>query len=474
MASSSESANISESSIGPAGADRQDPYVLSSTNIRTPPRGWRPSLRFLGPGMVTSAAVVGSGELITATTLGAEVGFVLLWLVIVSTFIKVAVQIEVARWSISTGQPAIDGYDLVGPRIFGRGWISYLSLLMFVQVITSQAGVLSAAGLALSILVPVNGNPVSAVSIGFWVSVMVAIAIAIHISNRYEIIERFSTFLVGVVTVSVFFLVFGIQATPFAWSAADFAGGMQFQIAAGAMGVALAMFGLTGVGAGEVTAYSYWCVEKGYASWTGPNDGSCEWVQRARGWITVMKMDAWASWFVYTVATAAFYILGAAVLNPQGLVPSGTDVLTTLSRIFSDTVGQWAGSLFLVFAVVTLFKTILANMPATSRQITNAAAVLGFLNWYDSGLRGRWIRSLLILLPIIWAVLGVAVSAPLLLVVVGGILNALYLLAVAVAAVHLRFRETDRRIVGGTPSAIYLIISAVAIFTVGIISLASG
>ena len=51
--------------------------------------------------MITSAAVVGSGELLTATTLGSRVGFVLLWLVLVSTFVKVWVQVELG-WSIST------------------------------------------------------------------------------------------------------------------------------------------------------------------------------------------------------------------------------------------------------------------------------------------------------------------------------------------------------------------------------------
>lgn len=39
--------------------------------------------------MITSAAVVGSGELLTATTLDAQVGFMLLWLVLISTFLKV-------------------------------------------------------------------------------------------------------------------------------------------------------------------------------------------------------------------------------------------------------------------------------------------------------------------------------------------------------------------------------------------------
>lgn len=76
------------------------------------------------------------------------------------------------------------------------------------------------------------------------------------------------------VTLFAVVMVFLVQFTPYSWSAGDLADGMRFQVAAGAMGVALAMFGMTGVGAGEITAYTYWVVEKGYAQWAGPNDGS--------------------------------------------------------------------------------------------------------------------------------------------------------------------------------------------------------
>jgi hypothetical protein len=42
-------------------------------------------------------------------------GFVLLWLVLVSTFVKVWVPIALARWVISTGRPAVTGYNDVPP-----------------------------------------------------------------------------------------------------------------------------------------------------------------------------------------------------------------------------------------------------------------------------------------------------------------------------------------------------------------------
>ena len=80
-------------------------------------------------------------------------------------------------------------------------------------------------------------------------------------------------------------IAFGLPWSPWSYSLADLLGGLTFHLPAAALGSAIAMFGITGVGADEITAYNYWCLEKGYARWTGPNDGSEAWVRRARGWI---------------------------------------------------------------------------------------------------------------------------------------------------------------------------------------------
>ena len=56
-----------------------DPYVLSEATIKEPPTRWLDRIRYLGPGIILSASIVGSGELIATTTLGARAGFVTLW-----------------------------------------------------------------------------------------------------------------------------------------------------------------------------------------------------------------------------------------------------------------------------------------------------------------------------------------------------------------------------------------------------------
>lgn len=448
-----------------------DPYVRDPSKILEPPKGWRPSVKYLGPGMVTSAAVIGSGELITATALGAKVGFILLWIILVSTIVKVGVQIELARWTISTGKASVTGYNDVSPKLFGKSWMSYLGLLNFSQGIIGQGGVMAASAFAFSAALPVVGEPLSTSSLSFWVIVIVALTIAIHRTNKYGIVERICTVLVILVTASVVALVIGVQFTPFSWTLMDIGEGMTFQISVGAMGFALAVFGFTGIGADEITKYTYWCVEKGYAAWSGPNDGSEAWVKRARGWIAVMKKDAWLSWVIYTIATVSFYILGASVLHPQGLQPAGTEVITTLSRTFTDTIGPWAEVFFLVGAGIALFKTVLANTPGFARQMTNTLAVFGAFRWEDPKARNRWIRAFMVGLPIVWGAFALAIKAPLTMVLIAGVINAFWLMAIVVAVIYLGRTQTDPRLRDGMVFTIYFVVSALAVFGVGVLTL---
>ena len=55
------------------------------------------------------------------------------------------------------------------------------------------------------------------------------------------------------------------------------------------LATALATFGIIGVGATELIAYPYWCIEKGYAKFTGNARDDAAWAARARGWMRVMR-----------------------------------------------------------------------------------------------------------------------------------------------------------------------------------------
>src|ERR671913_2106411 len=102
----------------------RDPYQFHPDEVTDPPRTFWAIMRRIGPGMILAASIVGSGELIATTTLGAEVGYVALWLIILSCLIKPAVQSEIGRYIIATGRTGAEAFNEVpGPRILNVNWI---------------------------------------------------------------------------------------------------------------------------------------------------------------------------------------------------------------------------------------------------------------------------------------------------------------------------------------------------------------
>ncbi|UEM25338.1 Nramp family divalent metal transporter (plasmid) [Skermanella mucosa] len=445
-----------------------DPYHLTPEGIMEPPVGWAHSLKHLGPGLILSASIVGSGELIATTTLGAQAGFALLWMVIFSTLVKVAVQVELARWTISTGQPALTGYNKVPPKIGRVGWINLLWVLMALSKILQIGGIVGGTAAALSILMPLGGDPLGTLSLTIWTAIVAVSAIAFLYSNKYSLIERGAVLLVVVFSIATIVIAVGLPFTPYGYSTSDILGGLAFAVPAGTIGAAIAMFGITGVGADELTFYTYWCVEKGYARYVGPADGSEEWVRRANGWISVMYKDAFVSWLIYTFGTLAFFIMGAAVLKPQGLVPQGNEMIVTLSRMYTDTLGEGVAILFLVGAVAVLGSTLWAAVPSWSRMYVNFLSVIGLVDWQNTQSRIKWIRVFTVILPILWGAAYLFIRSPVLMVQIGGVMTGIFLLGAVVAVWYLRRTETDPRIYGGGLFNVVLVISSVAIVLLGV------
>src|ERR1044072_7171721 len=98
-----------------------DPYVLTNDGIQAPPQSLWSALRKIGPGIILAGSIIGSGELLLTTSLGADYGFVFLWLILFSCVIKVFVQIELGRNAISSGKPTLTALDeLPAPRLGAR------------------------------------------------------------------------------------------------------------------------------------------------------------------------------------------------------------------------------------------------------------------------------------------------------------------------------------------------------------------
>ncbi len=212
---------------------------------------------------------------------------------------------------------------------------------------------------------------------------------------------------------------------PGAVTLADLQSGLSFELPAAGLATAIAVFGITGVGATELVMYPYWCVEKGYARFVGERDGSAAWVSRARGWIRVMHLDITCSLAIYTMATVAFYLLGAGVLNRMGLVPAERDTITVLSNIYTQTLGAWALWLFYLGAVVTLYGTVFASTAAHARLFADAVRIAGWYPREDAESRRRWRNRFVVVLSVVPVTFYWFLKSPVQMVIAGGVAQAL-------------------------------------------------
>ena len=105
--------------------------MAHDAGIADPPRSLAATLAHLGPGVILASSIVGSGELIATTTLGAKAGFVALWVIIVSCLVKVFVQLEFGKHAIHSGETTFEALNqLPGPKIGKGNWSIWLWLVM--------------------------------------------------------------------------------------------------------------------------------------------------------------------------------------------------------------------------------------------------------------------------------------------------------------------------------------------------------
>ena len=121
-----------------------------------PPQTFGGTLRYLGPGLVISASLVGSGELVATTKLGAETGFTLLWLILLGCFLKVFVQIELARYAVSSGETTLTAFNrLPGPRLRAN-WVLWLYLAATALTYAALGGVIGGIVQAFALAFPID------------------------------------------------------------------------------------------------------------------------------------------------------------------------------------------------------------------------------------------------------------------------------------------------------------------------------
>lgn len=424
------------------------------------PIGWRDTLSHLGPSLIISAAIVGSGELIVTPKVGAANGFTLLWFVIAACVVKVFVQIELARLAVVERISTLEALDRVpGPR-FRASWLMWFWLAMYCGLVFQVGGLIG--GTVLVCRTMGIGWPPEVLLVAITASCALLL-----VSGRYGPVEKGSAAMVAMFTLSTIVAVVTLQWTPYRVTAAQIVEGLSFGLPE-SFTVAFAAFGIIGVGASELIYYPYWCLEKGYARHIGARDGSPGWQRRLAGWMRVLHADALLSLVIYTGATVAFYILGAAVLHARGAQVTDTELVETLTHMYRDTLGPAGSWIFLLGAFAVLYSTFFVATASNARLFADAVPIFGLARYRDEAQRRQVIRAACVALPVASAVVYFLFPQPVVLVLIGALGQGLMLPFLGGVAVYYHHR-TLRPILGGSPvRTACLWVAAIAMAVVGL------
>lgn len=410
-----------------------DNYIITHANIKEPPHTFWSKLKFLGPGFILSASIVGSGELIATTILGARAGYIAFWVIIVSCLVKVAIQLEFGKTAIIHGETPMKSFSNLSGKSKWAVWAVFLlTLLKVIQV----GGMLGGSAMVLYLLFP-------AFPVFGWV-ILLAILVAILVfRNYYKIVERSSLIMVAAFTVLTIASLVAVSFTSFQFSLSDVMSGLQFKLPPELIFIAIGAFGITGVASDEIIAYNYWCIEKGYAAYTGPFENSTEWHKRAKGWISVMQVDAIVAMIVYTIVTAAFYLLGAAILYKRGDIPEGNKLIESLANIYTESLGKGVKTVYLVGAFFVLFSSVFATLAYWTRLFSDIFGQFGWINFSQTSGRKKMVAILSWIFPMIWMVAYFFIELPVIMILSGGVVGSVLLLIVVFAALSFRYKRND-------------------------------
>ncbi|MBX7169049.1 MAG: Nramp family divalent metal transporter [Pirellulales bacterium] len=428
-----------------------------------PPSSLSGLLAAVGPGIVVTGSVIGSGELINTPIQAARFGFVLLWAVMLSCVLKYFLQVEIGRHALVHNRTPFDALNaLPGPKWRGTSWIGPIFVAGSVLTAASLVGILRASAGMFHELWPL---PVAAGrSVDLWCGIVFAAAFALLWRGTYQRIEMIVTILVGGFSLSVVVGLLLIQGTEYRISPRELFSGLTFSLGeqnrAGAAIAVVSLMGALGATGNELFMYPYWILEKGYGHSLGSKDDP-NWVSRARGWIRVLQLDVGICTLLATVTTLGYFLISAAVFFGRP-TPAGDDVITKLSAMYTNTFGQWSRSVFLLGALCTLLSTLIVATAAFGRMWCDMFVSLGWLARDNQRAWNRTIRAIqAIYLVTCLAIAILAGREPASFVIFGQYVSGLFgtpLLMLAICAMAFR---TDRRVRMGRLGAILLVASVV-------------
>lgn len=383
---------------------------LDEREVRDLPERKASFWRMAGPGAILVGLSIGAGEIVIWPRIVAQYGGSMVWAAVLGVFLQMWVNLEIARWTIATGETVYTG--------LARVWRGLGPVFILLTVLAWLApGWARASGLALKALLV---GPEGFGSDTFWTVVTFAAVALILFGPKvaYMAVERTVEILVVVVTLGLILVAFAV-GTAEAWEELG-AGILNVGHREPGMSVKELFIAIVFAGAGGTANlfYSFYLRDKGIGmgarvpTLQNPLRGRTEAIpsagytfgddeenaSRFQSWWTYIKQDQALFFWGLNTVTILLFIFGAlAVLRPEGVVPAAGSLIWDEAAILEGVWGSAGRVLFLLVGLATLFSTQLAVLDGVARSVADivwtnfSAARARPVNWWYLVVAGVWI-----------------------------------------------------------------------------------
>ncbi|MGE4277572.1 MAG: Nramp family divalent metal transporter [Lawsonibacter sp.] len=278
-------------------------------------------LRAVGPAIVISAVVVGPGSVTTASSMGANYSYKLLWVIVLAALAAFFYQLPAIRVALAKEVTIMEAVRIR----FGKAWALVLYYCIMFGALIFQAGNFTGAAMAMNYFVP-------QIPLVAWAAIMIALAFVLVWTSRYGILENFTKVLVILMVVAFVATAIGSSPSP----TAIVSEGFSFQIPNGDYLLVLAMLATTMVPDIPVSLSALH--KQRYFK-----EGSFEASLPRETKMKMARFDLVFGCIITALITSAIVICSATNLFPLGItVSSAADMASQLTPIL----GRYAGILF--------------------------------------------------------------------------------------------------------------------------------
>ncbi|MDN7245334.1 Nramp family divalent metal transporter [Planococcus shenhongbingii] len=302
--------------------------TVQSTEKSVPaiPRTLKEKAKMVGPGFVTAATGVGTGDLIAALVAGAAFGMTLGWAILLGSLFKFYFTEGMGRWQLATGKTILEGWHSLGKWATG-----YFGVYSIIWGFSYGAAAMSTSAIMMVTMFPI-------MPLWAWAVIHGLAGLALVLFGHYELFEKVMTLMVGLMFVTV--VGSAVILLP---DIGNIVSGFVPRTGGSSLLLVLGLLG--GVG-GTITmaSYGYWIREK---NWVG------------KAWIPMMRVDSATGYIITAIFTLSLLVVGAEFLFGTGIEINGEEGLIALSGLYSEQFGSFARWLFLIGAWSAAFSSLL-------------------------------------------------------------------------------------------------------------------